>query len=85
MRARYAGQCSLCGSEWAPGAPIDKWLGKWAHEGCKALRRASVASEGQRTTLPDAGRKGSDVQVTGKKLKNRQSFTRFKGGVSKLA
>lgn len=53
MKAFYPGDCPLCGLPWAAGEPIAKWLGKWSHEGCKALRRASIASEGKRTTLPD--------------------------------
>lgn len=84
MRARYAGGCWLCGSQWAVGAPISRWLGDWVHEDCKAAQAASVAAQGVRTELPPAGRKGSDVQVTGKKTKNRQGFTRLKTGAAKL-
>lgn len=56
MKSRYDSvtPCPLCGLPWAAGAPISKWLGDWVHEGCKALRRASVASGGVRTGLPDA-------------------------------
>ena len=56
MKAWYASDepCWLCGLPWAPGASISMWLGDWVHEGCKAARAASVASEGVRTELPDA-------------------------------
>lgn len=56
MKAKYASKepCWLCGLPWAVGAPISKWLGDWVHEPCKALRAASVASEGVRTELPEA-------------------------------
>jgi hypothetical protein len=53
MKARYAGRCGVCGSRYAVGDPVDKWLGKWSHEPCKAARRAATASEGARTQLPD--------------------------------
>lgn len=53
MRARYAGGCWLCGSQWAAGAPISRWLGDWVHEDCKAAQAASVAAQGVRTELPD--------------------------------
>lgn len=58
MKSRYASKpdapCPLCGLPWAAGAPISKWLGDWVHEPCKALKMASVASEGVRTVLPEA-------------------------------
>lgn len=56
MRSRYDSRepCSLCGLPWPAGEPISKWLGGWVHEGCKAVRAASMAAEGVRTELPDA-------------------------------
>ena len=56
MKSRYDSNipCPLCGLSWAAGAPISRWLGDWVHEACKAARVASVTSEGQRSTLPDA-------------------------------
>ena len=65
MKAKYASKepCWLCGLPWAPGAPISKWMGDWVHEGCKAARAASVASEGVRTVLPDA-RGWADMEGT---------------------
>ena len=54
MKSRFAGTCSICATEWGPGEPISKWLGRWAHEGCKAARAASMAAGGARTVLPDA-------------------------------
>jgi len=52
--SRPEAPCPLCGLPWHRGDAISKWLGKWSHEACKALRMAAVASEGQRSTLPDA-------------------------------
>ncbi len=82
MRSRYASRpespCPLCGLPWTAGDPISKWLGKWSHESCKAARAASVASEGQRTTLPDA-RGWADEEDTLVRTKGRGK--RFKSHV----
>lgn len=74
--SRPEAPCPLCGLPWTRGDAIAKWLGSWSHESCKLSEQASVASEGQRVTLPDGGYNPDRQQVIGKRLKNRPGHTR---------
>lgn len=76
MKAFYPGDCPLCGLPWAAGEPIAKWLGKWSHEGCKAARQASIASEGKRTTLPDSRGTADTAKVVGVKAVRQAGISR---------
>lgn len=53
MKSKRSGWCNICKATWPAGATIEKFLGKWVHEDCKAVELASRVSDGARTLLPD--------------------------------
>lgn len=66
-RSKWAGHCHLCDEEIAVGAPGARFLGKWVHDPCKALRVAEIAAQGRVEVLPEA-RGLADVAQTGVRI-----------------
>lgn len=34
LSAKFPGTCPLCNAQVAPGDPIGRWMGSWAHRAC---------------------------------------------------
>jgi len=73
VKARYAGRCNLCASEYPAGELLVKWVGKWVHEPCRAVSAAAAA----RLELPDARGKADRPQAVGVKAVRQAGISRI--------